>query len=113
KTLRRPGTFYEKAAVHVEFAEPFCPILRQILIEAGKDSGPDRAVHDRGCYVVMEGPAFSTRAESLMHRLWGGDLVGMTAMPEAKLAKEAEISYALVALVTDYDSWKSRPTPEE
>ena len=63
-------------------------------------------VHDRGCYVCMEGPAFSTRAESLMHRLWGGDLIGMTAMPEAKLAREAEIPYALVALVTDYDSWK-------
>jgi 5'-methylthioadenosine phosphorylase len=61
----------------------------------------------------MEGPAFSTRAESLMHRLWGGDLVGMTAMPEAKLAKEAEISYALVALVTDYDSWKHAPAKDQ
>lgn len=58
----------------------------------------------------MEGPAFSTRAESLMHRLWGGDLIGMTAMPEAKLAREAEMSYALVALVTDYDCWR-RPAP--
>jgi len=57
----------------------------------------------------MEGPAFSTRAESLMHRLWGGDLIGMTAMPEAKLAREAELSYALVALVTDYDSWRQKP----
>jgi len=57
----------------------------------------------------MEGPAFSTRAESLMHRLWGGDLIGMTAMPEAKLAREAEISYALVALVTDYDCWRNKP----
>ena len=64
------------------------------------------AVHGHGCYVCMEGPAFSTRAESLMHRLWGGDLIGMTAMPEAKLAREAEITYALVALVTDYDCWK-------
>jgi 5'-methylthioadenosine phosphorylase len=59
----------------------------------------------------MEGPAFSTRAESLMHRLWGGDLIGMTAMPEAKLAREAEISYALVALVTDYDCWRRPPVP--
>ena len=59
----------------------------------------------------MEGPAFSTRAESLMHRLWGGDLIGMTAMPEAKLAREAELSYALVALVTDYDSWRPKPEP--
>jgi 5'-methylthioadenosine phosphorylase len=57
----------------------------------------------------MEGPAFSSRAESLMHRLWGGDLIGMTAMPEAKLAREAEISYALVALVTDYDCWRNKP----
>ena len=67
---------------------------------------PDSAVHSSVCYVCMEGPAFSTRAESLMHRLWGGDLIGMTAMPEAKLAREAEISYALIALVTDYDCWK-------
>ncbi len=116
KTGRRAGTFFEGAAVHVEFAEPFCPVLRQILIEAGKtiaggpvEHGGGFAVHERGCYVCMEGPAFSTRAESLMHRLWGGDLIGMTAMPEAKLAREAEISYALVALVTDYDCWRSKP----
>jgi 5'-methylthioadenosine phosphorylase len=107
KTHRRPGTFYEKAAVHVEFAEPFDPVLRQILVEAAKDDATN--VHGKGCYVCMEGPAFSTRAESLMHRLWGGDLIGMTAMPEAKLAREAEIGYALVALVTDYDCWKHKP----
>ncbi len=108
----RPSTFFENAAVHVEFAEPFCPVLRRILIEAGEEglkSNPERVVHGRGCYVAMEGPAFSTRAESLMHRLWGGDLIGMTAMPEAKLAREAEIAYALVALVTDYDSWRPKP----
>lgn len=134
KTSRRAATFYERAAVHVEFAEPFCPVLRQILLEAGKESGswgqgseeltasssspsiPDPrpltpfTVHERGCYVTMEGPAFSTRAESLMHRLWGGDLIGMTAMPEAKLAREAELSYALVALVTDYDCWRHQTT---
>jgi 5'-methylthioadenosine phosphorylase len=110
KTTRRPGTFFEKAAVHVEFAEPFCPILRQILLEAGS-STQEHAVHDRGCYVCMEGPAFSTRAESLMHRLWGGDLIGMTVMPEAKLAKEAEIPYAMVSLVTDYDCWRNKPVP--
>lgn len=129
KTQRRSATFFEKAAVHVELAEPFCPVLRQILMEAaksgqGSESGQglvvsgqegkesnvatDFTVHDRGCYVCMEGPGFSTRAESLMHRLWGGDLIGMTAMPEAKLAREAEISYALVALVTDYDCWRQR-----
>lgn len=106
KTSSRAATFFEKAAVHVEFAEPFCPVLRRILIEQGA-ANASTAVHDRGCYVCMEGPAFSTRSESLMHRLWGGDLIGMTAMPEAKLAREAEIPYALVAIVTDYDSWKS------
>jgi len=108
KTHKRANTFYDNAAVHVEFAEPFCPLLRQILLEAGKSAG-DFSVHDRGCYVCMEGPAFSTRAESLMHRLWGGDLIGMTAMPEAKLAKEAEMSYGLIALVTDYDCWRNKP----
>ena len=115
KTNRRANTFYEKAAVHVEFAEPFCPILRQILLEAGRSQGetPAPCVHDRGCYVCMEGPAFSTRAESLVHRLWGGDLIGMTAMPEAKLAREAEISYALIALVTDYDCWRSKPATKD
>ena len=110
KTNRRANTFYEKAAVHVEFAEPFCPVLRQILKDAGDELRDDSLqIHHGGAYVCMEGPAFSSRAESLMHRLWGGDLIGMTAMPEAKLAKEAEIPYALVALVTDYDSWKSKP----
>jgi 5'-methylthioadenosine phosphorylase len=126
KTAARPATFFEKSAVHVEFGEPFCPLLRRILIESApapsgpvsastspaageKVAAPAFAVHDRGCYVCMEGPAFSTRAESLMHRLWGGDLIGMTVMPEAKLAREAEISYALVALVTDYDCWKPKP----
>src|SRR5438067_23460 len=108
RTTRRAGTFFENAAVHVEFAEPFCPVLRQILIDA-KEEGAS-AVHNGGCYVAMEGPSFSTRAERLMHRLWGGDLIGMTAMPEAKLAKEAEISYALVALVTDYDCWRAPPS---
>lgn len=107
KTHKRSNTFYDKAAVHVEFAEPFCPVLRHILLEAR--AGTDLTVHSRGCYVAMEGPAFSTRAESLMHRLWGGDLIGMTAMPEAKLAREAEIAYALVALVTDYDCWRTKP----
>src|SRR5437764_4081729 len=116
RTYRRPGTFYEHAAVHVEFAEPFCPVLRRILLDASGEPASaggavDNTVHPSGCYVCMEGPAFSTRAESLMHRLWGGDLIGMTAMPEAKLAKEAEISYALIALVTDYDSWRT-PTAQ-
>jgi len=107
KTHRRVGTFFDEAgaAVHVEFAEPFCPKLREILIAAG-GTLQGVSVKGRGTYVCMEGPAFSTRAESLMHRQWGGDLIGMTAMPEAKLAREAEISYALVALATDYDCWR-------
>jgi 5'-methylthioadenosine phosphorylase len=128
KTTRRPNTFYTGAAVHVEFAEPFDPVLRQIVVEAavgvdlrvrpstgtiqsdqGGHTGPPLQIHDRGCYVCMEGPAFSTRAESHMHRLWGGDLIGMTAMPEARLAREAEIPYALIALVTDYDCWRAKP----
>ncbi len=107
KTYRRIGTFFDDAAVHVEFAEPFCPELRKILIDVAKKmpAGSPR-VHERGTYVCMEGPAFSTRAESLMHRFWGGDLIGMTAMPEAKLAREAELSFALLAMSTDYDCWR-------
>ena len=105
KTIRRAGTFYEHAAVHVEFAEPFCPVMRQWLLDAARKLN-DVTVHDDGTYVCMEGPAFSSRAESEMHRGWGGDLIGMTAMPEARLAREAELPYALIALPTDYDCWR-------
>lgn len=105
KTHKRANTFFDTGAVHVEMAEPFCPVLRKIVLEAAKGD-TTTTVHNKGTYVCMEGPAFSTRAESLMHRLWGGDLIGMTVMPEAKLAKEAEIPYALIALVTDYDAWR-------
>ncbi|MCC7406486.1 MAG: S-methyl-5'-thioadenosine phosphorylase [Phycisphaeraceae bacterium] len=114
KTHRRAGTFFEKAAVHVEFAEPFCPVTRHWLITAAAKLSPAAGgdfrgkVHAKGTYVCMEGPAFSTRAESMMHRAWGGDLIGMTAMPEAKLAREAEMAYALIALPTDYDCWRPR-----
>ncbi|MBI1335771.1 MAG: S-methyl-5'-thioadenosine phosphorylase [Phycisphaera sp.] len=105
KTHKREQTFFDHAAVHVEMAEPFCPVVRRWLIEsANKIDGAK--VHAKGTYVCMEGPAFSTKAESLMHRAWGGDVIGMTCMPEAKLAKEAEIAYALVVLPTDYDCWK-------
>ncbi len=105
RTWRRPGTFYDSAAVHVEFAEPFCPVMRRWLINAGRELD-GVTVHEAGTSVVMEGPAFSTRAESNLHRAWGGDLIGMTLMPEAKLAREAEIAYAQVALATDYDCWR-------
>ena len=110
KTHRRAGTFFDEAgagAVHVELAEPVCPVLHQVLRQAAEQVALKGArVHAAGTYVCMEGPGFSTRAESLMHRQWGGDLIGMTAMPEAKLAREAELSYALVALPTDYDCWR-------
>ena len=105
KTHKRANTFYERAAVHVEFAEPFCPVMRKWLL-AGAAQMAEVKVHHTGTYVCMEGPAFSTRAESHMHRAWGGDLIGMTAMPEAKLAREAEIAYALIAMPTDYDCWR-------
>jgi 5'-methylthioadenosine phosphorylase len=107
KTFRRRGTFFEDLAVHVELAAPFCPTLRNLLVKAS--TGLPTRVHQGGTYVCMEGPQFSTRAESEMHRAWGASLIGMTAMPEAKLAREAEICYALVALPTDYDSWRAHP----
>lgn len=114
KTYKRANTFYDHAAVHVELAEPFCPIMRRWLLQAANHMGDaiERKIHAAGTYVVMEGPAFSTRAESEMHRGWGGDLIGMTAMPEAKLAKEAEIAYALIGLPTDYDCWRPHDTYE-
>ena len=109
KTHGRAKTFFDALAVHVEFADPFCPVLRSLLLEAaGESAGGDFQTHDGGCYVCMEGPQFSTRAESHMHRLWGGDVVGMTLLPEAKLAREAELPYAAVCLVTDYDSWRPK-----
>lgn len=105
KTFRRPSTFFGEGLVaHVEMADPFCPALRGELIAASE--ALDFQVHHAGTYVCMEGPQFSTRAESHMHRAWGGDIIGMTCMPEAKLAREAEICYALVALPTDYDCWR-------
>jgi len=109
--LRAPTFFDDGLAVHVEFASPFCPVLRGHLLSCA--GGVDTTVHDGGTYVCMEGPAFSTRAESHMHRQWGGDLIGMTCMPEARLAREAEIAYALVCLPSDYDCWKTRPEPCE
>jgi 5'-methylthioadenosine phosphorylase len=107
KTWKRHNTFYEHVAGHVEFSEPFCPVMRQWLLEAASALGDEATeVHDGGTYVCMEGPQFSTRAESHMHRQWGGDLIGMTVMPEAKLAREAEIAYSLIAMPTDYDCWR-------
>jgi len=107
RTDSRDRTFYDRAAVHVEFADPFCHVTRRWL-KMATQSVDDLTVHDRGTYVCMEGPSFSTRAESLMHRQWGADVVGMTACPEARLAREAEMAYALLALPTDYDCWRPR-----
>ncbi|MBK8915654.1 MAG: S-methyl-5'-thioadenosine phosphorylase [Phycisphaerales bacterium] len=104
RTTRRPATFFDDLAVHAEFHEPYCPSLRAALLRHAPACGT--TVHPRGTYVCMEGPAFSTVAESRLHRAWGADLIGMTTMPEAKLAREAEICYAAVALVTDYDCWR-------
>ena len=107
RTFRREGTFFEDLAVHVELASPFCGSLRRLLARSG--TGLPTRVHDGGTYVCMEGPQFSSRAESELHRSWGASLIGMTAMPEAKLAREAELCYALVALPTDYDCWRPHP----
>ncbi|MFQ5861362.1 MAG: S-methyl-5'-thioadenosine phosphorylase [Dehalococcoidia bacterium] len=105
RTKGRPSTFFEGGLVaHVAFADPFCPVLSQRLYQAARQSGA--TTHRGGTYVVIEGPAFSTRAESHLYRSWGGDVIGMTALPEAKLAREAELCYAILACVTDYDCWR-------
>jgi len=113
KTFKRTGSFFAGfGAVHCEMAEPTCGRLRRMLIKTASENLKSEiqnskfTVHPKGTYVCMEGPQFSTRAESLMHRAWGADLIGMTAMPEAKLAREAQMCYALIALASDYDCWK-------
>jgi 5'-methylthioadenosine phosphorylase len=101
----RGSTFFdEDVVVHVAFAEPYCGRLRQSLVEAAGRATTAK-VHESGTYCCMEGPQFSTRAESELHRRLGFDLIGMTAIPEAKLAREAELCYASLCLVTDYDCW--------
>ena len=104
RTRQRASTFYEKGVVaHVAFGQPICQELADVLYEAAQELGV--TVHKGGTYVVMEGPAFSTKAESELYRSWGASVIGMTNLPEAKLAREAEIAYATVALATDYDCW--------
>jgi 5'-methylthioadenosine phosphorylase len=105
KTFRRSNTMFEDIAVHAGLSYPYEPQLRDLLLQAA-ESELDEPVHDGATYVCMEGPAFSTIAESNMHRQWGADLIGMTAMPEARLAREAEMAYATLALPTDYDVWR-------
>jgi 5'-methylthioadenosine phosphorylase len=104
RTRHRPDTFFSDGVVaHVMFADPVCAELRQLLLEAAK--GVDVRVHDGGTYINMEGPQFSTRAESRIYRSWGVDVIGMTNLQEARLAREAELCYATIAMVTDYDCW--------
>src|SRR5262245_26392362 len=104
RTRGRISTFFGRGLVaHIAFAHPICGIVGEAAAAAGERVGA--TVHRGGTYVCMEGPQFSTLAESLLYRSWGADIIGMTNLQEAKLAREAEICYATVALVTDYDSW--------
>jgi len=104
RTRSRVNSFFvARLAVHAAFADPYCSVLSTILHEAALEVGA--RVHRGGTYVAIEGPLFSTRAESELYRSWGADIIGMTALPEAKLAREAEICYATLAFVTDYDCW--------
>ncbi len=104
RTFARPKSFFGAGCVaHVGFAHPTCPRLSAACADAARGAGV--TVHDGATYVAMEGPQFSTLAESRLYRSWGADVIGMTGMPEAKLAREAELCYASVAMVTDYDCW--------
>ena len=106
RTRGRISTFFGDGIVaHVGFADPFCPVLNQALAEAAHRQGV--TTHIGGTCVVIEGPQFSTRAESELYRSWGASVIGMTALPESKLAREAEMCYSTMALVTDYDCWHS------
>lgn len=103
-TKRRSGTFFDRGVVaHVAFADPICRALSMALLKAAQGAGV--TVHQGGTYLCIEGPQFSSRGESLLYRRWGVDVIGMTNLPEAKLAREAELCYATVALPTDYDCW--------
>ena len=106
RTQGRAATFFgDGIAAHVSVANPVCPTLNQHLAKSVRACG--LRLHEGGTYLCIDGPAFSTRAESALYRQWGVDIIGMTAMPEAKLAREAELHYATLALVTDYDCWKA------
>jgi 5'-methylthioadenosine phosphorylase len=110
RTKARPSTFFGNGLVaHVSFDEPYCPDLSELVYQAVKKTGT--TVHNGGTFVIIEGPQFSTKAESRIYRQWGVDLIGMTAVPEAKLAREAEMCYAAMAHVTDYDVWHETEEP--
>ncbi len=105
RTKSRVNTFYEGGiVVHCTFAEPICPTLSKFLLDSARELG-DVKVHEGGTYICIEGPLFSTKAESYTYRSWDMDIIGMTALPEAKLAREAELCYAIIACATDYDVW--------
>ena len=105
RTSGRASSFFGEGLVaHVSLADPVCPRLAALVANAAESSGS--TVHRGGTYVAMEGPQFSTRAESKLYRSWGAEVIGMTGMPEARLAREAELPYALMAMVTDYDCWR-------
>lgn len=107
RTRNRVNSFFGGGIVgHIAFAEPFCAVLSDILYESAHQTGV--RVHDGGTCIIMEGPQFSTRAESELYRSWGADIIFMTALPEAKLAREAEICYGTIAIVTDYDCWNEK-----
>lgn len=106
RTRSRISTFFGRGVVaHVSFADPVCPMLTKLLADVGKLT--DAKIHRGGTYICMEGPQFSTRAESYLYRSWGADIIGMTNLQEAKLAREAEICFATLALATDYDCWNT------
>lgn len=106
RTVLRERSFFGPGLVaHVPLADPFCPRLSTYAMKAAQKAGAK--THKSGTYVAIEGPQFSTRAESHMYRGWGADVIGMTAMPEARLAREAELPYALLGMVTDYDCWRT------
>ena len=105
RTTARAGSFFGPGLVaHVSLADPVCPRLSAALVDAAQ--AEEAAVHNGGCYIAIDGPQFSTRAESRLYRKWGGDVIGMTGMPEVRLAREAELPYAMLGMVTDYDSWR-------
>ncbi len=104
RTRHRTTTFFGDGIVaHIQFADPFCPVLSQIIYQCALEAGA--TVHKGGTFIAMEGPSFSTRAESRLYKAWGADVIGMTVLPEARLSREAEICYASIACITDYDSW--------
>ena len=112
RTFAREKSFFGEGLVaHVSMADPVCPRLSALAANAAEKAGAD--VHRGGTYLAMEGPQFSSRAESHLYKQWDAQVIGMTAMPEAKLAREAELPYALIGMVTDYDCWRENEAPVE